>query len=135
MKHSLSRLLSVFVASVAIFGLTTVVSPSASAATCNINGTYRPCARWYKYPTPGVTCVEEQYTLTVGGYAYRGRCYGTPAGFYREYRYREEIQCLYAGHPAWSYGPWKYDGSWSYPYYQCPLNAMAEAHLLHFEWL
>lgn len=127
-----SRLASIVVGCLALAGSTLVFSPSAQAATCDINGTPRPCTRTYWYPTQGVTCYDEEWSTRDGGYAYRGRCYGTPVGISRDYKYREGIKC--EGFKSWSYGPWEYDGSWSYPY-NCPDNHKAMYHGVNFAWV
>lgn len=127
-----SRIASIVVGSLALTGLTLVLSPSAQAATCNINGTLRPCTLTYWYPTSGVTCVEEAWTPAYGGYAYRGRCYGTPVGTSRGYKYREGIKC--AAFSTWVYGPWENNGSWSQPN-NCPANAPATYHGVNFAWV
>lgn len=124
MKFPRRGIISTLAGAGAAAALTVATAPAALADTHN-----------YSEPTPGVTCDELVHTTLDLGRAYKGRCFGNPVGISRGYKYREEIKCDYQGASAWVYGPWKSDGSWSTPTYQCPDTEPALKHHVTFAWV
>jgi hypothetical protein len=125
------RILSLAAASFTILALTIGGAPIAMADNvCHIH-----CQDMNTHPTPGVTCDEQIWTTGDDGRGYRGKCTGSPTGFSRGYKYREEIKCDFDGASAWLYGPYEVDGSWSTLPHMCPNGAVALAHDLKFVWV